>query len=54
MAEKGEEEEEIGGKGSLQAIDKEDENGYVEQKGNDKDAPFESAGMLVEVDDVDV
>lgn len=54
IAENGEEKEEVGGEGSLKAKDEEDEDEYVEEQGNGKDAPFESAGMRVEVDDVDV
>ena len=54
MAENGEEEEEVSGKGSLKAKDEEDEDEYVEEQGDGKDAPFESAEMGVEVDDVDV
>ena len=54
MAENGQEEEEVGGKGSLKAKDEEDEDEYVEEERDGKYAPFESAGMGVEVDDVDV
>lgn len=54
IAENGEEKEEIGRKGPLKAKDEEDKNEYVEEKGDGKDAPFESARMCVEVDYVDM
>lgn len=54
VAENGEEEEEVGGKGSLKAKDEKDEDEYVEEQGDGKDATFESTQMGVKVDDVDV
>ena len=54
IAENGEDEEEIGGEGSLEAEDEEDEDEYVEEERNGEDAAFECARMLVEVEDVEV
>ena len=54
IAEYGEYEEEIGGEGSLEAEDEEDEDEYVEEKRDGEDAAFECARMLVEVEDVEV
>ena len=54
IAEDGEDEEEIGGKGSFEAEDEEDKDEYVEEERNGEDAAFEGARMLVEVEDVEV
>ena len=54
IAEDGEDEEEIGGKCSLEAEDEEDKDKYVEEERNGEDAAFEGERMLVEVDDVEV
>ena len=44
----------IGGEGALKAVDKEDEDEYVEKKGNGEDAPFEGPRMCVEVENIEV
>ena len=49
VAENGEEEEEISGKGALEAEDEEDEDEYVEEEGNSENSPFEGAGIRVDV-----
>ena len=54
IAENGEDEEEIGGEGSLEAEDEEEEDEYIEEERNGEDAAFEGARMLVEVKDVEV
>lgn len=54
IAKDGEDEEEIGGKGSLEAEDEEDKDNYVEEERNGEDAAFKGARMLVEVEDVEV
>lgn len=54
IAENGEEEEKIGGEGVLEAKDEKDKDEYVEQEGDGENAPFEGAGMSIEVENVEV
>ena len=54
IAEDGEDEEEVGREGALEAEDEEDEYEYVEEERNGEDAAFEGARMRVKVDDIEV
>ena len=54
IAEGGEKKEEIGRESALEAEDKKDEDEYIKEEGNGKDAAFEDARMLVDVENIDV
>lgn len=54
IAENGEKKEEVGGDGTLEAKDEEDEDKYVEEQGDGEDAALEAERLRVEVDDIDM
>ena len=54
IAEGGKKKEEIARESALEAEDQKDEDEYVKEEGNGKDAAFEDARMLVDVEDIDV
>ena len=54
IAESGEKEEEIARESALEAEDKEDEDEYIKEEGNGKNAAFKGTRMLVDVEDIEV
>lgn len=54
IAEDGEEEEKVGGDGTLEPEDEEDEDEYVEEKGHGENAPLKDPRVRVEVDEIEV
>ena len=54
VADGGDEEEEVGRQGALEAEDEEDEDEYVEEERDGEDAALECTRVGVEVEDVEV